>query len=81
VSLINSDNLVVGTLVKGSGGDGIFLRTSTNQITNSQSTGNGGFGANIGCGGTISGFTAKNNTAGSLNTVGGTCTQINNNLQ
>jgi len=80
VSLIESDNLITGTEVSGSGGDGIFMDSTENQITSSKSTKNGGFGANIGCPGAILGLTAKNNTSGSLNTTGGTCTQLNNTL-
>ena len=80
VSLIENDNLITGTEVSGSGSDGIFMDSVNNQITSSKSTKNGGFGANIGCPGAILNLTAKKNTSGSLNTTGGTCTQLNNTL-
>ena len=80
VSLIGSDNLITGTEVSHSGSDGIFMDSSDNQITSSKSTKNGGFGANVGCPGAIFKLTAKKNTSGSLNTFGGTCTQLNNTL-
>jgi hypothetical protein len=80
VSLGGNFNLVTSSVASGNGGDGIILSTFSNQITSSKSTKNGGFGANVGCSGAIFNLTAKNNTKGSLNTFGGTCTQLNNTL-
>jgi hypothetical protein len=80
ISLTGDDNLVTGTNSSSNSGDGIFLATDENQITNSQAKGNGGFGANVGCPGAITGLHAKSNSSGSLNTTGGTCTQLNNTL-
>lgn len=80
VSLTGDDNLVVTSNANSNGGDGIDLSAQNNQITSSQASGNSGKGASVGCPGAIAGFTAKNNTGGSLTTSGGTCTQLNNKL-
>lgn len=80
ISLTGDDNLVTGTNSSSNSGDGIFLASDSNQITNSQAKGNGGFGANVGCPGAITRLNAKSNSSGSLNTTGGTCTQLNNTL-
>jgi hypothetical protein len=82
VNLTGDDNLVAGATVTGNSGDGIFLRSTDNQITSTKATGNGGFGANVGCAGAITGLNAKGNSGGSLNldTGGGDCTQLNNKL-
>lgn len=81
LDLTDDDNLVTGTNASSNGGDGILLSGTDNQITKSQAKGNGGFGANVECPGAITGLNAKGgNSSGSLNTTGGTCTQLNNTL-
>ena len=78
-------SFLVSSKVQRNGGDGVDMndcckRTTDNQITSSQSVGNHGAGANVGCPGAITGLVAKNNTGAPLTTSGGTCTQLNNTL-